>query len=184
MASANESAWLNQLLDNLDRAGPDAVAALQFLRQHRTRVGLRDQSTGARWTIRRRIDLHPRFAQGSPADPHALSLVIHEVRHLQQGPLIALSVYGELEAWQLQFGFLKSLTGHYHSDPQPNHMLGELVALALNWERPVLQQARRLMQAYAGKAYRIDLLPLYPLPAEIMFRISGKRPGIRQIYNG
>ena len=133
---------------------------------------------------RRRIDLHPRFAQGSPADPHALSLVIHEVRHLRQGPSIALSVYGELEAWQLQFGFLKSLTGHYHSDPQPNHMLGELVALALNWERPVLQQARRLMQAYAGKAYRIDLLPLYPLPAEIMFRISGKRPGIRQIYNG
>ncbi len=182
MASANYSAWLDQLLENLDRSGPEAVAALRFLRQHRTKVGVHDQPTGARWTIGRRIELHPRYAQGSPADPHALSLAIHEVRHLQQGPLIALSVYGELDAWQLQFSFLKSITVRYHDEPHRNKVIEELLSLSLGWDRPVLEQARRLMQAYAGKAYRIDLLPLYPLPAEIMFRATARRPPTHQMY--
>jgi hypothetical protein len=182
MASENYAAWLDQLLDNLKRSGPEAAEALRFLRQHRTRVGVHEQLTGARWTIGRRIELHPRFAQGSPDDPQALSLIIHEVRHLQQGPLVALSVYGELEAWQLQFAFLKSLTGHYHYDPRRNEIIEELMSLSLGWVRSLLQQARALMQAYAGKAYRIDLLPLYPLPAEIIFRATGKGPMKHPIY--
>lgn len=176
MALSNDSEWLEQLVSNLDEFGPEAVAALSYLRQHRTKVGLHEQTSGARWTISRRIELHPRFAQGSPADPHSLSLVIHEVRHLQQGPWLALSVYGELDAWQLQFRFLRSVTGHYHVNSRHNDVLAELMSLPLNWQRSVLQDARRLMQAYAGKIYRVDLLPLYPLPAEIVFRIGGRQP--------
>ncbi len=29
-----------------------------------------------------------------------LALIVHEAKHLEQGPWLALSVYGELEAWQ------------------------------------------------------------------------------------
>ncbi len=176
MTPSDNSRWLEQLVSNLDEFGPDGIAALRYLREHRTKVGLHEQTTGARWTIGRRIELHPRFAQGSPADPHALSLVIHEVRHLQQGPWVALSVYGELDAWQLQFRFLRSVTGHYHVNAHHEKVLGELMSLPLNWQRPVLENARRLMQAYAGKIYRIDLLPLYPLPSEIVFRLGGGQP--------
>ena len=95
---------------------------------------------------------------------------------MQQGPWVALSVYGELEAWQLQFRFLKSVTGHYHVNTHHEKVLGELMSLPLNWQRSVLENARSLMQAHAGKIYRVDLLPLYPLPDEIRFRISRRQP--------
>src|SRR5512143_2475314 len=105
MRSRQQSAWADELLHHLEHFGPEAAAALEYIRRHRIKLGLHDQPTGARWTVRRRIDLHPRFAAGAAEDPSAVSLLIHEVRHLQQGPLTALSVYGEMEAWQLQFKF-------------------------------------------------------------------------------
>src|SRR5512142_818704 len=119
------------------------------MRQHAIKLGVHDQPTGARWTIDRRIELHPRCLQSSPDDPYAMSLIIHEVRHLQQGPLTALSVCGELEAWQLQFGFLKNVLGYYHAEVRRNAVLEELMAQPLGWDRAVLQHVRELMQAYA-----------------------------------
>jgi hypothetical protein len=176
MSPADHAAWVDELLRHLDRYGPEGTAALAYIQQHGTKVGVHDQPTGARWTIRRRLQLHPRYA-ATPADEvYAVSLVIHEVRHLQQGRLTALSVYGEMEAWQLQFGFLKRLLGHYHADPQRAAILEQLMQLPLGWDRHVLQHVRQLMQSYAGKRYRIDLLPLYPLHREIAYRLSGRRP--------
>jgi hypothetical protein len=170
------SAWIHELLINLDRCGPEAAAALRFIEQRRTKVSVHDQPTGARWTVGRRIQIHPRYAGSPPDDPRVISLMIHEVRHLQQGPLIALSVYGEMEAWQLQFRFLKSKVGHYHQEPHLDSEIQLLMSLPLGWDRRVLQYARTLMQDYAGKAYRIDLLPLYPLPREIVFRLTRAQP--------
>ena len=173
---ADHSTWLNDLLNNLDSLGPDAVEAAAFIRRRGTRLGVHDQPTGARWTIDRRIEIHPRFADLSPNDPYAASLIVHEVRHLQQGILTALSVYGELEAWQLQFRFLNSAIGYYHRERSRNSIIEELMMQPLGWDRNVLERVRRLMQAYAGKAYRIDLLPLYPLHRELLYRIAGKKP--------
>jgi hypothetical protein len=36
--------------------------------------------------------------------------------------------------------------------------------------------ARFLMQDYAGKGYRVDLLPRYPLPKEITYVFTRKIP--------
>ncbi len=160
----------------MERFGPDAGEALGYIRERGTRVSVHDQPTGARWTVDRRIEIHPRFVQLAPDDAYAASLVIHEVRHLRQGALTALSVYGELEAWQLQFVFLKTWTGRYHDDPQRAAVLEQLMALPLGWDRVVLEEARRLMKAYAGKAYRIDLLPLYPLHREVAYFLSHDQP--------
>src|SRR5512142_3016565 len=176
MSKAEHSAWAGQLLNNLARFGPEAAEALHYIQQRRTRVSVHAQPTGARWTADRRIEIHPRFAQLAPDDPYALSLVVHEVRHLKQGPLVALSVYGELDAWKLQFALLNKWTGHYHLDPHKNRVLQQLMDLPLAWDRAVLEGARRLMQLYAGKQYRVDLLPLYPLPAELAYRIFRKAP--------
>jgi hypothetical protein len=161
----------------MGRFGPEAEEALRFIQKRGTRVSVHAQPTGARWTVDRRIEIHPRFVHLAPDDLYAASLIMHEVRHLQQGALTALSVYGELEAWQLQFGFLKSWTGRYHNDPSRGVALEQLMALRLGWDRTVLDEARSLMQAYAGKAYRVDLLPLYPLHREIVFLVSHKQPG-------
>lgn len=170
------SAWGKQLLTNLERFGPEAAETLRYIQERGTRVSVHDQPTGARWTLDRRIEIHPSFASLAPDDPYAISLIVHEVRHLQQGLFTALSVYGELDAWQLQFRLLKSWTNHYHADQYKDQVLQQLVALPLGWDRSALQEARRLMQAYAGKQYRVDLLPLYPLPAEASYRLLGAHP--------
>lgn len=172
----DQSAWLNSLIDNLEHSGPEAAAALEFMRRRGTRLGVHPQPTGARWTIDRRIEIHPRFLELPPDDPYAASLVIHEVRHLRQGFLTALSVYGEFDAWRLQFSYLKARLGRYHTDPGRNAVLEKLMILPLGWDRSVLAQVRALMRLYAGKRYRVDLLPLYPLHAELLFWIAHRQP--------
>ena len=165
--------WLNQLLARLDETGPVGQSALEYLRERKINVSLRAQPTGARWTARGHIELHPSTAD-TKDDAYALSLIVHEVRHLQQGWFTALSVQGELDGWQVQFSFLKSLTGRYHSDPKLNNIVAELMTLPLS-DRAALKRARKLMQEFAGRKYRIDLLPLYPLGREIWFWLSSGR---------
>ncbi len=165
-------AWAEQAVSNLERSGPEAQEALRYIRAHHTKIGVHDQPTGARWTVARRIQVHPRYTERAPDDLYALSLIIHEVRHLQQGMLTALSVYGEMEAWQLQFRFLHSKLGRYHQDRRRDEILTQLMSLPLGPDRGVLERVRGLMKAYAGPRYRIDLLPLYPLPREISFRLG------------
>jgi hypothetical protein len=97
-----------------------------------------------------------------------LSLLVHEVHHLKQGWHLALSVQGELEAWQVQFAYLKSLTQKYSPYPQHEATITELMMLSPS-NREHLKHARVLMQRFAGKKYRIDLYPLYPLAREIQF---------------
>ena len=169
------SVWLDQLLLQLGRCGPQGEAASQFLSERKVKVTVHDQPTGARWTINKAIQLHPRFLDRPPDDPYPLSLIVHEVRHLEQGMFTALSVYGELDAWRLQFSFINSLIGRYHPDSHSDEILTRLMALNLDWNRETLSQARSLMQEFAGRAYRVDLLPLYPLPREIFFNITHRR---------
>ncbi len=176
MPAMDHTTWVQQLISNLGRFGPEAAEALRYMQQRRTRVGVHDQPTGARWTLDRRIEIQPRFTKLPPDDPYAISLIVHEVRHLQQGFFTALSVYGELDAWQLQFGLLNSWTGRYHAEPTKNEVLQRIMSLPLGWDRGTLEEARRLMQAYAGKQYRVDLLPLFPFPAEARYRFLGKVP--------
>lgn len=166
--------WLDKLLTELSRSGPQGRSTFQFLSDHKIKVGFHEQPTSARWTITGNIELHPRFANGPPDAPYPLSLIIHEVRHLQQGFFTALSVYGELDAWQLQFYFLKSLTGQYHLILNKNMIIGDLMSLSVVFDRRVLKRSVLLMKAYAGDGYLVNLLPLYPLPREIRFFLSRK----------
>jgi hypothetical protein len=168
--------WIDAVLENLSRVEEDGAPAVEFLRTRRTPIGFFTKNAvtgpiwaaaGAVWAPNGGIYLNARhfpFETTSPADAGVLSLFVHEVKHLQQGPVTALSVYGELEAWQLGFRVFQRLTG------QPHHpVIEKMMALPLNWDRDVLQQARLLMLEYAGKGYRADLLPLYPLHREIRY---------------
>lgn len=178
------SVWLGDLLVNLEKTGPQGAAAMRFLREHRVGVSLHDQTSGARWIPRLArgrllgwgIQLHPRYADDAADAPYPLSLIVHETRHLEQGFFTALSVYGELDAWKMQFTFLESLTERYHQTSYKNDVIAELMSLPLGPDRAVLRRSRQLMQAYAGKAYRIDLLPLFPLPKEVNFLLFRKQP--------
>jgi len=164
-------AWLDQLLLRLPSTGEAGEAALTFIRQRRVRVRIqRQRSSGARWTVFGNILMNPSFADGK-RNEYALSLLVHEVHHLKQGKHKALSVHGELEAWQVQFAYLRALTGRYSANPSNDATIAELMTLSLT-DRSHLARARALMQAFAGKKYRIDLLPLYPLLYEIRWRLT------------
>ena len=95
----------------------------------------------------------------------------HEALHLKQGILTALSVYGELEAWQLGFRIFQALGGKFASSA-----LNELMGLQVKYDRDMLKKVKFLMQEYAGKGYRIDLLPLFPAWKELGYFFTRKTP--------
>ncbi len=171
MSSAD---WTNALLETLSASGEEGRLTALYLRARGTRIGFwRARSNiGAFWTVFGRIYLNSRHYTRATSlrDAYLLSLIVHEARHLQQGVLTALSVYGELDAWQAGFRFYNALTGEY----PPHPAVAELMSLPLGWERAALKRAQMLMRAYAGKGYRADWLPLYPLPLEIRYWLTGK----------
>ena len=175
MTSINRSVWTNHLLESLDQMGEAGRDAAKYLRDHRTYIGFRRvrKNVGAFWTVIRTIHLNTMhyFLESDPADPRVLTLMIHEVKHLQQGLITALSIYGELEAWQLQFRLYHQMT-----KVTVHTAIEELLSLPLGWDRDILRRARGLMQDYASKGYRADLLPLYPLGMELRYRLLGRAP--------
>jgi hypothetical protein len=168
--------WQTDLLNQLDKSGPDAQSAAEFIRKRRIKVGFRKASpwVGAFWFADGNIYLNAtRYSPDTGVtNPRVLCLVVHEAHHLKQGPLTALSVYGELEAWQVDFRLYSRLT-----NSAPNGPLVELLSLPVSWDRSMLRQARLLMQAFAGNGYRADLLPLYPAHKEIAWWITRRMPG-------
>lgn len=161
-------AWLDKLFDAVAGLGEEGRAAVGFLRSRGTKIGFKKvrPNVGAFWTVFGNIRLNSHYyGYNTPLDDLRIkTLIVHEVRHLQQGLFTALSVYGELDAWQLEFGIYHRVRGRY-----PHPAIAELMTLPLSHDRAVLRKAAKLMQAYAGKGYRADLLPLYPWGREIRY---------------
>jgi hypothetical protein len=169
------SDWLELYLEKVSSSCEEGSLAVDYVRAQKTRLGFRRvrKNVGGFWTLPGNIrfnSIHYTY-ESTLENPRAWTLLIHEVRHLQQGPLTALSVYGELDAWQFEFHAYKRLV------QTPLHpILEEILSLPLNWNRENLRCARNLMQVYAGKGYRVDLLPLYPLPKEINYWLTRRQP--------
>jgi len=165
--------WKENLLDAVTQLGDEGRAAVEFLRARRIKIGFMQvrPNVGAFWTVFGNIRLNSLYyTYETPFDELRIkTLIIHEARHLQQGLITALSVYGELDAWQLEFGIYYRIKGKY-----PHAAIAELMKLPLGYDRSILKEAARLMQTYAGKGYRVDLLPLFPLPREIKFWMTGR----------
>jgi hypothetical protein len=165
--------WKEDFLQAMAQTGEDGRTVVDYIRSHGTVIGFKKarRNVAALWTLSKRIYLnsHHYSYTTPPTDPYMLSLLVHEVKHLQQGPIVALSVYGELEAWQTGYRFYHQLNGDY-----PGKVIAEITSLPLGWDRAVLSRARELMQLYAGKGYRVDLLPLYPINREIRYLFTGK----------
>ncbi len=163
-------AWVNTLFEHICDVGDEGKATVDYLRARRTKISFKEvrPNVGAFWTVFGNIRLNSHYYSYDTSldDLRIKTLIIHETRHLQQGMITALSVYGELEAWQLEFGIYHRVKGRY-----PHSAIAELMTLPLAYDRAVLKQAAKLMQDYAGKGYRIDLLPLYPLGREVRYWI-------------
>jgi hypothetical protein len=162
------SVWVDMLLNRVCEVGDEGLAAVQFIRNHKTQIGFKRvrPNIGAFWTLFGNIRLNSMYYtyDTSLDDLRIRTLIIHEARHLQQGLITALSVYGELDAWQLEFRIYHRIKGDY-----PHPVIAELMTLPLEYDRSVLKKAASLMQAYAGKGYRADLLPLFPAGKEFRY---------------
>lgn len=167
----DHTVWQEKLLEAVAGLGEEGRVACDFLRTRQTRIGFKNvrPNVGAFWTVFGSIHLNSHYYSYETGldDLRIKTLVIHEARHLQQGLVTALSVYGELDAWQLEFGVYHRVKGRY-----PHPAIAELMTLPLQFDRAVLKKAVTLMQAYAGQGYRADLLPLYPLGREIKYWVT------------
>lgn len=166
--------WVETICQRLENAGPEGAQAIEHIRKRRIKIGFKKQSasTAAMWDIDGNIYLNPKYyTEKETSDPYMLSLVAHEAWHLHQGPVVALSVYGELEAWQLGFRIYQKLTNR-----MMHPAILQLMDMKLCYDRAMLKRAAKLMQEYSGKGYRIDLLPLYPLHKEIVWFFTRKEP--------
>jgi hypothetical protein len=165
--------WKEKLFEAVSALGEEGCVAVDFLKARRVQIGFKNvrPNIGAFWTVFGNIRLNSHYYsyETSLEDLRIRTLIIHEARHLQQGLVTALSVYGELDAWQLEFGIYHRIKGRY-----PHPAISELMDLPLRCERLVLKRAAKLMQDYAGKGYRVDLLPLYPLRHELKYWFTRK----------
>lgn len=166
--TVTENELSTMIRENLSDFHPDSA---RYLLEHIVSIGRKpmNQSTSAIWAFGSRVFLNSHiFPVGIDLkDPRLLSTIAHEIRHLQQGPIVAFSVYGELDAWQLGFQLYYSKV----NQAMPT-VLSDLLALPLVLDRSVLKTARKLMLTYAGRKYRIDLYPLFPITKEIGYLLG------------
>lgn len=144
---------------------------MAYIRRRGTQLGFsRQRGSGASWFDWRRLRfgafLNADYADRAPDDPWLCSLLAHEVHHLEQSLLEALSVRGELIAWQRQFDVLE------HLSAAPSDCAWHELYTLDPASRADLKRARELMKSIGGPKYRIELLPLLPLPAEVAHRLK------------
>lgn len=164
--------WEKDLFSRLERSGDIGKKAVDFISGRNVKLSFGAQPTGAKWTVKGMLVGPPEIVISDKQakstkegkDAWSISLIAHEAKHYQQGLLVALSVYGELEAWQLQMRISRDLGA-----PPKHHALLAIEKLKLSHDPEVLREAVRLMKEFAP-GYRIDLLPLNPV---ISFR-TGK----------
>jgi len=158
-------------LTALRDSGPVGQASAEYIRRRRIPLGFsRQKSTGASWFDWRRlrygIFLNADYADKRPDASQLYALLAHEAKHREQGMVEALSVRGELVAWQVHYDVLTQSSAEPSDDAW--RRLRELDPDS----RADLKHARALMKESAGPGYHIDWLPLWPLPAEVAYRVK------------
>jgi len=103
-------AWRVEALTNLMNAGPNTQHAAQYIMNNDVTFEFETPLLdvyAARW-VRQGSSMKIMFnasyysSQTSPNDAGMLGLIVHETRHLEQGPDLALSVEGEYGGWQAE----------------------------------------------------------------------------------
>lgn len=170
----NPSEWQEQYFQKVAESSEEGAEAVRYVRGNNIRVGMKRarKSVGAFWTLGKSFYLNKVHytMESALENPRAWTLFVHEVRHLQQGMLTAMSVYGEMDAWQYEFRLFKRLTG---KTLKPE--LEELLAIPLSFDRTTLKHVRQLMTKFAGFWYGVWILPLYPIHKEIKYWVTRKQ---------
>ncbi len=166
----------NQLLIELINSGELGRATAEYIVQEEVRLGYLSQpESGAGWTFSGNLSFPPNT---DLTTPRTIVLSEHEILHISaQGLLTRFSVYGELQAWQLEYLAYYQMTGKYYGE-QETPFFGiddEGVSQESKWKelsqlspdsRVDLERAQILMKEIAP-TYRSNVLPLEPVHKEI-----------------
>jgi hypothetical protein len=173
---ALDSTVYKQVFEKLTSTDQLKSEIVAYTKKRKPRIGFHKQyQSGGGWTFFGNITLTP---DDDPFDPYVLSLILHEMFHLQQSFLMRLSVQGELRAWQYQkrtYPEIANTKGNaigtmneaYGRGKETNEFWEELSKLSSD-SRDDLEKAQAVMKKIAP-GYRSDSLPLYPLLQEIGF---------------
>ncbi len=168
----------NQLLIELINSGELGRATAEYIVYEEIRLGYLSQpESGAGWTASGNLSFPPNT---DLTDVRTIVLTEHEILHINsQGILTRLSVYGELQAWQLEYQAYYELTEKYYgengtpftgtdaSGKSNESKWKELSQLSLD-SREDLERAQVLMKEISP-SYRSNALPLEPIHKEILF---------------
>ena len=171
------------MLASLMRGGPTLQHAAEYIVANEVQIKFRTLGAGAMWWIDGNMYLNSdRYSlQTRPDHPYMLALIAHEAKHLEQGPVVALSVYGELEAWQVQYEVFKEIVGASPGTYEERMAWDELSQIPLSYSRDDLEKARELIQYLAGPDYPINEIPLWPMPEEIAERLERTSESLAEI---
>jgi len=148
-------------------AGPICRHAAQYIADHHTHIRFATQSTAARWTRARHVELNPeryswRVNRGQRDYASMLGLIVHEIKHLEQGRLLALSVKGEWEGWRIECLARIELEQAGLGDRIKNIHRQNIADISPPPTDRDLRYVRSEMLKYAGFRYLVWLLPLRP----------------------
>ncbi len=159
--AGDNSDWEEQVLQNLyDMGGPEGVYAVEYMMQNDVHLIFNQETQPAAWhPFSNNIFLNSsQYSLNSdPANPFMLSSIAHEAVHLEQGPLKAITLGGEVEAWQIGFTVYETITGQLPSGKDPL-AAGNIMSLdANNLSSSDLENTRQWMTDF-DPGYRSDLL--------------------------
>jgi RHS repeat-associated protein len=143
---AGYSAWEAEALSALySEGGQERRHAVGYMVQHDVHLSFRQEVQPAAWRPGHIYLDSDKYDPGSdPTDPYMLSLIAHEAVHLEQGVLIALTIPGEVQAWQIGYTVYRTMTGRYPGNRaaatnimslHPSHMSAEELRNARRWMR-------------------------------------------------
>jgi len=159
--------WTYQALANLSDAGPVCQHAANYIINNNVTIffGWRPWG-GAFWTSAGRVGLNSRYysTNSSPEEIGTLALIVHETKHLEQGFDLALSVEGELQAWQIEIDAFLELKPQKKIEEfsEQKQALYGFPRWPTRLTDDQLHQAADLMFSDQHGAYPIYLLPLRP----------------------
>ena len=164
--------WQDRVLAYMLESSPELWHAVDYILENDVQLMFKSQTTVAMWSLDGNIYISSRMfsLETRPNHPTLLALIAHEVKHLEQGPIRALSVYGELEAWQMHCAVYRGLIGippGMTSDDRRGW--DELSQIRPSYSRTDLDRVAELMQKLGGPGYLIPTLPLWPLPEELEY---------------
>jgi RHS repeat-associated protein len=158
----SDSDWEEQVFQNLyDLGGPEGMHAVDYMLQNDVHLIFNQETQPAAWHPWSNdiyLDSDQYSLASDPANPYMLSVIAHEAVHLEQGGLPkAITLAGEVEAWQIGFTVYQTMTGQLPSGKDPL-AAGNIMTLdANNLSQSDLENTRQWMTDF-DSGYRSDLL--------------------------